>query len=100
MGGIVSLQYSMATTHLITTSVLSEKCIAAYNNKIPVMKPEWVNAVWKDSAHSIIHATDSQYSKYEVPIFYKLVFCFSQIPAPQKNALKKIVEENGKDLLI
>jgi hypothetical protein len=99
MGGVVSKQYTMATTHIVADSVLSEKCTAAYAANCPVMTVDWIHAVWKESLNDAAHATDSQFSVHACPIFYNLRFCMSQIASGPKSTLRKVIEENGQSCI-
>ncbi len=49
MRGKTSKIFTESVTHLITTEVGSAKYHAAAGMKIPVMLPDWVSSVWKDS---------------------------------------------------
>ena len=100
MGGVVSKQYTMATTHIVAHTVLSEKCAKAYENHRPVMTADWVRAIWRESLNDAAHATDSKFTAMECPIFYNLRFCTSQIPTRVKDSIKQIVEANGKSSII
>jgi len=49
MGGKTSKTFTESVTHLISTKAGSAKYHAAAGMKIPVMLPDWVSSVWKDS---------------------------------------------------
>lgn len=96
--GIYSNNFSEAVTHLVANTVGSKKYIVAIEKEIPIMTGEWVKAVWNAVSREYredIYATDEQFLSYTCPIFKNLVICVSQMPRKNKEALKKIIEENG-----
>jgi len=96
MGGLYDPNYTASLTHMVASSMLSNKAVAAKKKKLPVMKPDWVNAVWNQSLTELVHATDAQFGVYEAPMFYNLNFSFSQITSKQKQILQRTIETNGK----
>jgi hypothetical protein len=97
MSGYREEHYTVRVTHVVAGNILSEKCAAAFDRKIPVMTKDWIEAVWKDSQVELVHATDVKYALHACPIFYKLTICASHVNADVKNALKKTIEANGKE---
>jgi topoisomerase (DNA) II binding protein 1 len=97
MGGLYSSAFSTNVTHLIVKSVadFSLKFKVAIKKDIPVMIPNWVDAVWNASIKESVHGTDPMFARYACPPFQGLVICVSQIPAKDREALKKIIEANG-----
>lgn len=97
MGGTYSSAFVNNVTHLIVKSVaeFSLKHKVAIQKDIPIMIPQWVDAVWNHSIRESIHATDPIFAKYACPPFQGLVVCVSQIPSKEREALKKIIESNG-----
>ena len=97
MGGIYSSAFLGTVTHLIVKSVadFSQKFKVAIQKDIPVMIPKWVDAVWNASLKESVHGTDPTFARYACPPFQGLVICVSQIPAKEREALKKLIEANG-----
>ncbi|KAK4018542.1 hypothetical protein OUZ56_000592 [Daphnia magna] len=97
MGGLYSSAFSVNVTHLIVKSVadFSLKFKVAISRDVPVMVPNWVDAVWNASIKESVHGTDPMFARYACPPFQGLVICVSQIPIKDREALKKIIEANG-----
>lgn len=94
--GICSGSLTKGVTHVIAYSLMTEKVLTAYKTNIPVMMPEWIDAVWQDSQNDLVHAVDEKYVKYACPIFHKLVVCVSQVFTKLKEAIRNVIEANGK----
>ncbi|XP_042237542.1 DNA topoisomerase 2-binding protein 1-like isoform X2 [Homarus americanus] len=98
MAGIYSNIFHEGVTHLVANAVGSKKYCVAVQKEIPVMTGEWVKAVWK-AVHldfqEDISATDQQFLSYVCPVFKGLVISVSQLQRKQKEAIRKIIEENG-----
>lgn len=97
MGGLYSSAFIGNVTHLIVKSVadFSLKFKVAIDKDIPVMVPKWVDAVWNTSLKESVHGTDPAFARFACPPFQGLDVCVSQIPAKEREALKKIIEANG-----
>lgn len=95
MNGTISPSLTKAVTHVVTASALSEKSILAQKDKIPLMTPDWVRAIWQDNQEGLVDATDSRYVKYTCPVFYNIKICMSQLTNVRKSALKAAVESLG-----
>jgi hypothetical protein len=100
MAGFYTSSFTLAVTHVLAEDVLSAKCTQAYKTRIPVMRADWIEAVWKESLNDISKATDSHFTRFVCPIFYNINFCFSQIDPCKKQSLVKIVESNGKAAIV
>ncbi|XP_076054847.1 mutagen-sensitive 101 isoform X2 [Oratosquilla oratoria] len=98
MAGIYSNVFHEGVTHLVADSVGSNKYKVATEREIPVMTGEWVNAVWeavqRDDCEDIF-ATDQRFSIYTCAVFKGLIICVSQMNRKEKEAVKKIIEDNG-----
>ncbi|XP_071515470.1 DNA topoisomerase 2-binding protein 1-like isoform X2 [Panulirus ornatus] len=98
MAGIYSNNFHEGVTHVVAKSVGSKKYFVAVQHDIPIMTGEWVKAVWSAVSQDFredILATDQQFLSYACPVFKGLVICVSQMQRKEKEALKKIIEENG-----
>ncbi|XP_069938324.1 DNA topoisomerase 2-binding protein 1 isoform X2 [Cherax quadricarinatus] len=98
MAGIYLNIFHTNVTHVVANSVGSDKYFVAVKEETPIMTGEWVKAVWKAASEDFredILATDEQFLSYACPVFKGLVICVSQMPRKEKEALKKIIEENG-----
>ncbi|XP_027237421.2 DNA topoisomerase 2-binding protein 1 isoform X2 [Penaeus vannamei] len=98
MAAIYSNNFHEGVTHLVANAVGSKKYIVAVEKEIPVMTGEWVQAVWKavnrDFREDIL-ATDQQFLSYTCPVFKGLVICVSQMHRKEKDALMKMIQDNG-----
>lgn len=71
MGGHYFQNFSRSITHLISNTIKSAKYEHASLNGIPVMHTDWVQRVWERScAAEDILATDIEFDKYKLPIFF------------------------------
>lgn len=59
------------------------------------MKPEWVTEVWNLSRQENILATNSQFDKCRVPIFYNLGITTTGLSVKDRHEVKNIVERHG-----
>jgi hypothetical protein len=98
MLGTVSNSLTKGVTHVVTNNILTDKVIRAYESNIPVMKIEWIDAVWKSSQLSNDLEMDEKYVEFSCPIFYNLNICLSQIPADLKSALNEVIVSNGNSV--
>lgn len=60
-----------------------------------IMHPDWVNEVWKKTQEGNVLATDKQFDKYKLPIFFNVVISVTGLTNAEKNKIKTLVEENG-----
>ncbi|GLH09974.1 Uncharacterized protein GBIM_14988 [Gryllus bimaculatus] len=95
MGGIYCPEYRQSVTHVVANHLCRAKYEKAVENCIPVMREQWVEAVWQASKKRNVHANDEEFHQYKCPVFYKLVVTCSQIPRKQKDALKSNINKNG-----
>ena len=59
MSCTVSKDYHDGVTHLVAAKVGSPKCGVAILHDVPIMRPAWVDEVWKQgSLNSMLKATD------------------------------------------
>ncbi|KAF2357957.1 BRCT domain [Trinorchestia longiramus] len=100
MAGQYVCDLSSSVTHLIADTVHSVKYRVAQTKELPVMKPSWVEAVWKTmggtcSPEETVIATDHKFLSHVCPVFMDHCVCVSQLPKRDKIAIKNLVEENG-----
>ncbi|KFM76256.1 DNA topoisomerase 2-binding protein 1, partial [Stegodyphus mimosarum] len=95
MGGFFSKDLTKSVTHLVVGEVGSKKYQVAASCGLLIMVPDWVNAVWENGQHALLHATDSSFDKYKCPVFKGLIITVSQLSAEERAAIKSLVERNG-----
>lgn len=116
MGGIFTKQLRSRVTHLVTGSVMSAKYEvsaiysiakisiiviiapfqqAAIDMQIPIFTKEWVEAIWKINLTEYIKADNSMFDKYKAPVFLNLVVTSTNLPKPQKEEIKRLINDNG-----
>lgn len=70
MGGHYFQNFGRSVTHLISNTIKSTKYEHATLNGIPVMHVDWVQRVWERSCAAQVSATDEEFDKYKLPIFF------------------------------
>ncbi|KAK7583879.1 hypothetical protein V9T40_004842 [Parthenolecanium corni] len=96
MGGDCTDVLTTNTTHLIVSSIMSEKCVRAKERNIPVLRSEWIEDLWQRSLISDMNWTNAEFmAAYECPMFYKLNMSTSQLNEVEKKKIKKIIEDGG-----
>ncbi|XP_048004135.1 DNA topoisomerase 2-binding protein 1-A-like isoform X2 [Leguminivora glycinivorella] len=97
MGGTYSAVLSSESTHLIATSVFSDKYIKAAERGIPVMKDTWVTAVWDTSLKQDINGASPEFNTHRLPPFANLQITTSGLNSNDKKLIMKLVNANGGD---
>jgi hypothetical protein len=97
MNGSLSVTYKASCTHIVSTYGITEKVIIARSKGVPVMRLEWVDAVWKAChGNPFIHATHDIFKSYECPMFHNVGFKISeQIPNEVANHVVTKVKRHG-----
>lgn len=96
MGGHYFQNFGRNITHLISNTIKSKKYEHATLNGVPVMHTDWVQRVWECSHKSNnICAKDEQFEKYRLPTFFNANITCSGLDASRKDAVIRIVNENG-----
>lgn len=93
-----SKSLTKGVTHVVAEHMLTDKVFMAYETNIPVMSTKWIDAVWEDSQNQVVNAIDQQYVKYACPIFHNMIICVSQVSPGLKEALRNVIEANGKPI--
>ncbi|KAH0952086.1 hypothetical protein HN011_008630 [Eciton burchellii] len=95
MGGFFMKQLRSSVTHLVADSVMSAKYEGATEMKIPIMKKEWINAVWEANLKEVIKADDNIFDKYKCPVFMNLTVTSTNLPKRQKEEIKRLIHDHG-----
>nr|AAG27544.1 BRCT-domain protein MUS101 [Drosophila melanogaster] len=98
MGGIYFQSFGHRTTHLISNTIKSSKYEQATLNGVPVMHVDWVQYVWDQSRRSQregIMATDPDFDKYRLPIFFGANITCSGLDVARKDQVMRLVNDNG-----
>ncbi|XP_016980398.2 DNA topoisomerase 2-binding protein 1-A [Drosophila rhopaloa] len=98
MGGTYFQSFGHRTTHLISNTIKSSKYEQATLNGVPVMHVDWVQYVWDQSRRSQregIRATDPDFDKYRLPIFFGANITCSGLDTARKDQVMQLVNENG-----
>lgn len=92
MGGYYVDDLSTSVTHLVSLIVTSTKYENAKLAGIKVMHPDWVEDVWVRSKNENILATNEEFDKHLLPIFYKLNICSSGLDVDVRKKIQNLVE--------
>lgn len=92
MGGFYVNDLLTSVTHLVSLIVTSTKYENAKLAGIKVMHPDWVEDVWNRSKNENVLATNSEFDKHVLPIFYKLNICSSGLDVNIRKKIKDLVE--------
>ncbi|KAH8336169.1 hypothetical protein KR074_007636, partial [Drosophila pseudoananassae] len=98
MGGVYFQTFGHRTTHLISNTIKSYKYEQATLNGVPVMHVDWVQYVWDLSRRQQregIRATDPEFDKYRLPVFFGVNITCSGLDVARKDQVMKLVQENG-----
>ncbi|XP_017490641.1 PREDICTED: DNA topoisomerase 2-binding protein 1-A [Rhagoletis zephyria] len=95
MGGYYFQNLSRPVTHLISNTIKSTKYEHASLNGIPVMHVDWVQRVWERSSVEDVSATDEEFEKYKLPIFFGTNITCTGLDTEKKNEIMRLVNENG-----
>ncbi|XP_018801712.1 PREDICTED: DNA topoisomerase 2-binding protein 1-A [Bactrocera latifrons] len=95
MGGYYFQNLSRPVTHLISNTIKSTKYEHATLNGIPVMHVDWVQRVWERSSVDNVAATDEEFDKYKLPIFFGTNITCTGLETDKKNEIMRLVNENG-----
>ncbi|XP_054728937.1 DNA topoisomerase 2-binding protein 1 [Anastrepha obliqua] len=95
MGGYYFQNLSRPVTHLISNTIKSTKYEHATMNGIPVMHVDWVQRVWERSCIEDVSATDEEFDKYKLPIFFGTNITCTGLETEKKNEIMRLVNENG-----
>ncbi|XP_037091305.1 DNA topoisomerase 2-binding protein 1-like [Pollicipes pollicipes] len=95
MSGVYSSDFHEGVTHLVAGVVASPKYQVAVTREVPVMRAAWVDRVWEASCRQTVQATDPQFADLTCPPFQGLFICVSQLSRKDKEAIRKIIENNG-----
>ena len=68
----------------------------AVSRDVPVMRAAWVDRVWDASRQQTVAATDAQFADLTCPPLQGLYVCVSQISRRDKEAIRRLIESNGK----
>lgn len=60
-----------------------------------VMKPSWIDDVWTVSSEDTILATNAQFDKHKVPVFYNLSVTTTGLNKKDKRDVEQLVVNNG-----
>jgi len=102
MNGSVTSSVSFNTTHVIASHGVNEKVFQARNLGIPVMRLEFIEAVWEAcQTDPYAHAQQDQFNSYLCPLFHKVQFAISTlIPKDVSNSLRINILNNGMTYLL
>uniref|UniRef100_A0A1I8Q5H1 BRCT domain-containing protein n=1 Tax=Stomoxys calcitrans TaxID=35570 RepID=A0A1I8Q5H1_STOCA len=95
MGGHYFQNFGRSITHLISNTIKSTKYEHATLNGIPVMHVDWVQRVWERSCAAQVSATDEEFDKYKLPIFFGTNITCTGLETDKKNEVMRLVNENG-----
>ncbi|XP_067639811.1 DNA topoisomerase 2-binding protein 1-A [Eurosta solidaginis] len=95
MGGYYFQNLGRQVTHLISNTIKSTKYEHATLNGIPVMHVDWVQRVWERSCVENVAATDEEFDKYKLPIFFGTNITCTGLETDKKNEVMRLVNENG-----
>ncbi|RLU18231.1 hypothetical protein DMN91_008587 [Ooceraea biroi] len=95
MGGFFMKQLRSSVTHLVADSIMSAKYECATEMKIPIMKKEWINAVWEANLKEVTKANDKMFDKYKCPVFMNLIVTSTNLPKRQKEEIKRLIHDHG-----
>lgn len=85
MGGHYFQNFGRSITHLISNTIKSTKYEHASLNGIPVMHVDWVQRVWERSCAAQVMATDEEFDKYKLPIFFGTNITCTGLETDKKN---------------
>lgn len=85
MGGYYFQNFGRSITHLISNTIKSTKYEHATLNGIPVMHVDWVQRVWDRSCVTYVVATDDEFDKYHLPIFFGTNITCTGLETDKKN---------------
>ncbi|XP_011293163.1 DNA topoisomerase 2-binding protein 1 [Musca domestica] len=95
MGGHYFQNFGRSVTHLISNTIKSTKYEHATLNGIPVMHVDWVQRVWERSCAAQVSATDEEFDKYKLPIFFGTNITCTGLDSEKKDKVMRLVNENG-----
>jgi len=95
MAGIYSNSFHDGITHLVTSTVKSQKYEVAVGKETPVMTKEWVEDVWKVSCKDYVAAIDPRFSTHRCPALLGVTVSVSQLNKADKELLRKSIETHG-----
>ncbi|XP_055349130.1 DNA topoisomerase 2-binding protein 1-A-like [Paramacrobiotus metropolitanus] len=96
MGGKARKQLVDTVTHLVTPIVGSPKYFAALRNGKYVVRPEWVEEMWRLSTTGVETCNKMEILyKHQLDIFQGLEISVSQLDTAQRCRIKRAVTENG-----
>lgn len=67
----------------------------AANMKIPIMRKEWIEAVWEANLKEMIKADDKTFDKYKCSVFMNLIVTSTNLPKRQKEEIKQLIHDHG-----
>lgn len=94
MGGYYVVDLSTSVTHLVSSIVTSTKYESAKLTGMKVMHPAWVKDVWERSKTENILATNPEFDKHFLPIFYGLEICSTGLDVSVKRNIQNLIETN------
>lgn len=95
MAGIYVKSLRAITTHVVAYNNISPKAIEAYKSNLPIMKYEWIEAVWEKSKYSNVNGKDDEFKSFISPLFHNLKVTTSGIDKREKEKLRELIEEHG-----
>ena len=95
MGGTYFENLNGATTHLVSNTVQSEKYEMACEKKLKVMHVDWVTTAWERSQSEDFHASEEEFDRFRLPIFYNLTFSSTGLILSTRVSLQKEIQANG-----
>jgi len=88
MNGKVSKDFTSRVTHLVTSSVFSEKYRAAVKFGKCVVRPEWIEESWREK-----ELQDPE--RFRLPPFAGCEICVSGLEVAQREHVRQQTEQNG-----
>lgn len=68
----------------------------AVEHKIPIMRTDWVKAVWEASKSRDVLASHAEFAVYRLSPFKGMVICCSNLPPAVKNKVQQAVKAHGR----
>jgi len=96
MSGTVSKDYHDGVTHIVAAKVGSPKCRVAISHDVPIMRPAWVDQVWKQgSLNSMLKATDARFATLRCSTLYGLNVAVTGLSREERLEVKRLLEDQG-----
>jgi topoisomerase (DNA) II binding protein 1 len=95
MGGQYIETLTANCTHLVASTVRSVKYEKAGSCHMKIMHPDWLKKVFDRSQNENILASNEEFEKYKLPIFFTLNITSTNLLVDTKNKVKKLIETHG-----